>query len=283
MTIVAIWHEAADDALWAVADTRISFPLQSGGTQVRTEIGAKLLLLPTVCRRIATQTNLFPAPHFWRTYGFAFAGDVLPAILTHAHASTFLQNLVNVTTADPPMLREVADMVRRVATRVSREMLTNDMAYGRFECSIFGECPHSNRFEVYGITPLTRPDDESKLVCNDPYKEGLPILLGDAKEQFNLAYEQYQRDGDPEGRTLRLPKRAIERIISEGVGTVGGSLSIGMVCHAYALHERSFQLLRWLQPIERGKPQAICTFNGMDVDSEIGQVGPCIIGMLGMI
>jgi hypothetical protein len=181
------------------------------------------------------------------------------------------------------MLRDVADMVRRVAVRFSREMLTNDNTYGRFECSVFGECPHSERFEVYVITALAHSKDEAELVPRNPYEGTAPILLGNAQPQFRFAYEELQKDGDTDGRRSRVPRLAAERIVLDGAGSVGGSLSLGFVPHAAPAHERNFQLFRWVQPIERGKPKAISTFNGVDVDREVGQVGPCIIGMFGMV
>jgi hypothetical protein len=83
------------------------------------------------------------APHFWTTVGYAFAGDVVPATMTFATASTFLQNLTTLGSTDPPMLQEIAALVRGLAEQFSRESLASSNGkYGRFEAAVFGWCPH---------------------------------------------------------------------------------------------------------------------------------------------
>ena len=90
MTVVAVWFEPQDDGIWAVADTRISIPSQGGGVVVHTDAASKLFTLSVVCRPIANAEAIFPQPHWTGTFGFAFSGDSLPALMTFSTATSCL-------------------------------------------------------------------------------------------------------------------------------------------------------------------------------------------------
>src|SRR5262245_14301699 len=121
MTVVAIWFEPTDRALWSVADTRISRPGQGGGRIIQTDNGAKLCVLPVRC--YAATMDVGKKELYRSSVGFAFAGDILPATMTFAIATTFLQNLTTVGSYDPPRLSEIADMVGFLGERFSKEAL----------------------------------------------------------------------------------------------------------------------------------------------------------------
>jgi hypothetical protein len=123
MTVVAIWLEPAEQLLWSVADTRISTPGPSGGTTIRTDSGAKLFAVPIRCYQAVMDERFRKRSLYSSSVGYAFAGDVLPATMTLATASTFLQNLTTVGSNDPPRLSEIAAMIGRLAERFSKESL----------------------------------------------------------------------------------------------------------------------------------------------------------------
>lgn len=104
MTVVAIWFEPADDALWAVADTRISSK-GSQGVTISTDSATKIFAIPIRCHQPATASNLRRLPFYTTSVGFAFAGDVVPATMTVATAGTFLQNLVTVGGSKSPEVK----------------------------------------------------------------------------------------------------------------------------------------------------------------------------------
>jgi hypothetical protein len=104
------------------------------------------------------------------------------------------------------------------------------------------------------------------------------LMLGSGRDRAIDKLAHLRRDSDPHGRTARLPKLAIDALVKEDTkGDVGGSLSIGIASR------QGFGLYGFVQPIEVGKPPAWRAFNGIDLDSEIGVVGPCVIGMSAMI
>ena len=138
MTVVAIWFEPVDDALWAVADTRIS-SRGSQGVTISTDSATKIFAIPVRCHRPTTTSNMRRLPYYTTSVGFAFAGDIVPATMTVATAGTFLQNLITVGAANPPKLSEVAEVVRRLAVRFSKEKLSSSNGqHGTFEAAVFG-------------------------------------------------------------------------------------------------------------------------------------------------
>jgi hypothetical protein len=278
MTVVAVWFEPTDDAVWSVADTRISAVGASGGTIIRTDSGAKLFSLPVVCRKMSTAETIHSNPHFSTSFGFSFAGDTLPATMTFATASTFLQNLVTSGSANPPLLRDIARLVRTLAERYSRESLAGSNGkYGQFEAAIFGWCPHLARFAIYHLFPKLNSSSFSVEI-----KEHLPVdesyvqILGSGRERLTAQIELIRANGDRFLRKGLVPKLAAEAIIEEDKGDVGGSLSVGIATRW------RYDLYSWVRPVEPGKPQAIFSFNGINLATEIENVGHYIIGLNGI-
>jgi hypothetical protein len=278
MTIVAVWRET-DDALWSVADTRISSPGQGGGTIVRTDTGAKLFALPIVCHRLLPDLTARRAPHYQTTIGYAFAGDVLPATMTYATASTFLQNLATPGEASPPMLREIAELVRSLGEQFSKESLgSSNGKYGRFEAVVFGWCPHLARFAIYHLSPNSNASRfEMDCTENLPNDSSSVIILGSGRTKLLESINSIRLNGDRFGRKGRIPKLAAEAVIEEDVGDVGGSLSIGIA------NRFGYDLYSWLRPVEPGKPDAFLSFNGIVLDQRTAHVGHYIVAMDGMV
>jgi hypothetical protein len=72
--------------------------------------------------------------------------------------------------------------------------------------------------------------------------------------------------------TKRVPRRVVDKIVAEGQErTVGGATSIG------AAHRRGFDLFYAVEPVTPGQPAARRIFNGLDLDSEVGQVGQYVV------
>lgn len=278
MTLVVIWQE--DGFLWSVSDTRISRPGDNGQV-ILTDSGSKLFSLPVICRHISSHENMNPLPYHSMACGFAFAGDVLPATMTFATAATFTQHLITPSTATIlPALKDVAILVCKLAERFSRETLSaSNGTYGNFEASLFGYCPVEKTFKVFHLVPHIDKENFSYFI-NDYKIDGIEpvVIMGSGRVKFLEQMKKLKTEGDSYKRTARLPKIAIESIVDEGQGDVGGSISIGIVPI-----QGSFQIYSSIQPIEKGKPAARETFNGIDIDKEIGSIGPCIIGMRGMV
>jgi hypothetical protein len=277
MTVVAVWHEKYDDFLWAVADTRISVPCEQGHIKT-TDRGVKIFALPVVCSAFADNGSVERIPYFSTTYGFAFAGDVLSATTTYATASTLLQELTTSGAKVPPSLNEVGELVRRIAERISREVMASSNGRRPFEAAIFGFNPCTQSFEIFHLRPRVECNSfEMVLTKVAPTSDGELILtLGTGKERLDEQLAQMRARGrDGHGRTVRFPKSAIEILVAENVGDVGGSMSIASVNRSGF---RAYFSVR-KQP-DTWVPQT--SFNGIDLGEDVGMVGPCFIGMPGI-
>jgi hypothetical protein len=112
MTAVVIWHDG--NVLQVAADTRITVERSEGRT-IKTDAASKLLALPVLCMPVRQMTGVTYTPHSQRTYGFAFAGDTLPAMMTYATAIACLNDLQGHDPAEPA-LRDIADFTRKLGT-----------------------------------------------------------------------------------------------------------------------------------------------------------------------
>ena len=278
MTVVAIWYE--EGWLWSAADTRISAPGDGGGHIVRTDNGAKLFSLPVSCRRVPSSPTEEEPPFFSTTYGFAFAGDILPALMTHATASTMLQDLMATDNNLPPSLSDIVNLVRNLTERFSRDILnSSNGTVGHFESAVFGYCPRQEQFEVYCLK--TKIEDASFDVEVTKYTSEdcseIPVALGTGSERVQQLTKRFREEGEPHRRKGRLPKHAVELMIEEDSGDIGGDLSSGIA------GPLGFRLFLAIRPKKVGGAAAYWSFNGIRLDDEIGRVGPCIVGTPGMV
>jgi hypothetical protein len=280
MTVVAVWFEANDGVLWAVADTRItstSTPVQ--GVYVRTNSAAKLLSLPVACRALSHDPNCELPPYYETNYGFAFAGNPVPALNSFVTASSILQQLTSAIKAMPPSAQQVAEIVNGVVNNYLSEAWSNDRVYPGFEYCIFGHCPINNCFEIYHMTTkpgaLSADINQTRIL---PRTQDKIVVIGSGQERFEVERSRIMNDGDEFGRTGRYPKLAIEAIVrSEVAMDVGGSLSIGIASR------RRFQHYAWVSPIEPGKSAAKITINGLEIDKWIPLPAQFFIGTQGMV
>jgi hypothetical protein len=252
MTVVAIWLEPTEQVLWSVADTRISAPGPTGGRKIMTDSGAKLFALPIHCQAARMNLDFRKKTLYLSSVGYAFAGDVFPATMTFATASTFLQNLTTVGSDDPPRLSEIAAMIGRLGQRFSTEALgSSNGKYGKFTAAVFGWCPTLNRFAIYELKPrLTTSTFEMQIEETLP-KDNLSVVsFGTGAARLIQQMDNIRQRGDEYNRTARIPKIAAEVLIEQDMGDVGGSLSIG------AATQNDFHLYSYVTPIVKGKPEA---------------------------
>jgi len=279
MTVVTIWLEPRDNALWAVADTRISSPGPDGGITISTDSAAKLFAIPIQCNRPSSDISFKRVPHYTTSIGFAFAGDVVPATMTVATASTFLQNLTTTGSSDPPRLSEIARMIGRLAARFSKEKLfSSNGHYGKFQSAVFGWCPVLDRFAIYELKPHS-DQAQFDIECLEylPKDNQQAVSFGSGAKRLNELIAHIRQNGDEFQRTSLLPKLAVEALIRENnLGDVGGNLSIGLA------NRFEFRLYAHVTPIVPGFPDAKMCFNGIDLFDEVGPIGHYLIAINGM-
>ena len=266
MTVVAVWFEPHDNAVWAVSDTRVT-----GVEGAITDGAAKILPLTMTCLAPGP-TGFFDQLTLSTTFGFAYSGSTLVGVMTYTVANTLIQSLSARPGERPPNLMDVAGLVARVAERYVREVGSD------IEAVIFGWCPLERRYRAALIqhdpnaVPRRMTAIEQPLLDNE-----FCILLGTAKERVRRAIERTYEELN--GLALkRAPRLALQRLIEAGdFPEIGGSLQIGMAS------QLGFQLMSHVAPLVRGQPQAARYFLGINIDDEIGLVGQHFVGMTGTI
>jgi hypothetical protein len=276
VTISVIWQE--DGWLWCAADTR----LVAGPNDITTtETAAKIYAIP-VGISVFGDDGFPRKPNAWMQYGFTYAGAVMPATMTALTASTLLQNLLRTSDlAEPPAFEDIAQFICRLADRFMKERRnfarSESKDEGVFSAAFFGWCQIEQRHKVALIEGRIEGGFRAELQYPEPPKtDGEPwVVLGSAAKKFEQELVAY-RDIEPR-ITLRQPRRVIEKMVADGADpTVGGATSIA------AAHPHGFDLFYSVEAITLGLPQAQRIFNGLDLDTEIGQVGNYYVGMIGL-
>lgn len=163
--------------------------------------------------------------------------------------------------------------------RFSKEKLSSSNGqHGDFEAAVFGWCPVVNRFAIYQLRPRLLKSGFD-VECSEHLSEGNQnaVAFGSGATRLMDEIEKITKDGDKHHRTGRLPLLAAERLVEENkLDDVGGSLSIGLA------DKIEFRLFAHVTPIVYGFPAAKMTFNGIDLQEEIGPVGHHVIAVTGI-
>jgi hypothetical protein len=143
MTNVAVWYVSKTDEVWGVGDARV----RSRHAQL-TDQAAKILPLTL---RLLNPADAGPG---WKegtqaTIGFAYAGNTMSALLTHAALSVFLAHIGGNGASLPPM-RKVSDLCAHVSQRYVKDI---GVAAARpaAEYVIYGRCPASGEFAAFHV------------------------------------------------------------------------------------------------------------------------------------
>jgi hypothetical protein len=280
LTVVALWYEEDPSTIWCAADTRISQRGSTGGRIVLTDSGAKIFASPLVCRKPTEDPRLKSTPFYYTSFGFACAGSTLPAVMTVSTASTFLQDLIAPASTLPPALIQVADLVRKLGARFMNELWSSKnfseslFVDSVFEAVVFGYCPRSDSFQVIRLTPKNTQNKLSVVMDTRDIKTNREtIIFGSGCDRLKATIDRMKIAGIPG----RIQKQAIQTVIDEESDAgVGGSLSLGLAT-------RTGFIQCWAaQPTAPGAPNFWRNFNGIDIDAELGTIGPCVFGGMGM-
>lgn len=106
-----------------------------------------------------------------------------------------------------------------------------------------------------------------------PQTDGDPwLVLGSGTPSFRRTLAAYRSTNDRINN--HVPRRVIEQMVAEGHDqTVGGATSIGMA------HQHDFDLFC---AVERVAPDQLAPrriFNGLDLDTEVGDVGQYVVAV----
>lgn len=60
-------------------------------------------------------------PNYSQTFGFAYAGDTLPALMTYAMAASWSESLIAQAHTDPPALLDIAKMIQNLGNLIGKQ------------------------------------------------------------------------------------------------------------------------------------------------------------------
>jgi hypothetical protein len=220
MTNVAVWYVSKTDEVWGVGDARV----RSRHAQL-TDQAAKILPLTL---RLLNPADAGPG---WKegtqaTIGFAYAGNTMSALLTHAALSVFLAHIGGNGASLPPM-RKVSDLCAHVSQRYVKDI---GVAAARpaAEYVIYGRCPASGEFAAFHVQAGRDGGMFEHKVVEVDIVNGEAAILGDSQDALRrriveLCALKSLCFGGVE------PRIAIEeRIRTADHESVGGTLQFGI-------------------------------------------------------
>jgi hypothetical protein len=284
VSLVAVWRneeaelpwrneEAELPSIWVATDSRIS-----GHAGVLLDEGGKLFSLPVVCRR-PDDRGWFDIPYFAQEIGLACVGGSLIYQQVYACLIPVLSNLISMN-AMIPSQEDIAGAVARVTTRYVASLGQRDPSAHRVRLVLVGHCALHERQEACELTPmfesgLFRQFDVQALGL----EEGATRFFGDHVDdaQKALTDERERADADHSILWHRAPIDVLKKFIADPErNTIGGDVQLGYV------RGMSFTRVTTVAPRFAGQSEACMRLNNIDLD-EIGSVGPCQIGLAGMI
>lgn len=246
MTLVAVWLHDFDaptttPRVHAIADTRIS----GSPGNVLTDHGPKILPLPIICRT-AGRSGFIDLETFKGQFGFAFAGATLPALSTHALASTLFSNLAHHAEAPKePSLFNVAYAVANVASHYMKEVGQISERGALFKAVVFGFCPVELKYAAFEIRPKIEADGlkiELNAVVLD---HSTVVVIGSDEAALRASIEEMRNEPDLHPiNYCEAPMRALRKYIQQNPESgVGGSIQQAWY-YPYTL-----ELVATMQPI----------------------------------
>lgn len=264
MTTVAVWYIKEIDEMWGCADTRVS-----GGGTTLTDNAAKILPLQL-------QWSAPDDAGGWKVagkakLGLAYAGGVLPALLTHAAMNVFLQNLGSVE-GHAPSLMDVAKLCAFLSKRYLDGMGAKDDSSIQSEYIIYGMCPSAGEFDAVHVAIDEEQVSKGKFehaLSRIDILNGSMGLLGEDVEYLRDRIET-RRKVPARGR----PDAGVEavgaikhRVSADWFEAVGGTLQFGIASRtAFTLQGYAYDMSG-----EAGAMQYLGFSLAEEIEPQIGQ------------
>lgn len=277
MSLVVVWsNQEEQSSIWVATDSRIS---SLDGGAVLLDEGGKLFTLPVICRK-PDDVGFFSIPYFTQQVGVACVGGSLIYQQVYACAIPILSNLNGLQTSIPSQ-EHIAAALARITTRYVASLgeKGNPEAH-RVKLILIGFCAVHEVQEAHELCPVFEHQMfqhfEARPLPLDPNE---PQFFGnnidDAREA--LAAERERVKGELPILWHRAPIRVVREFIEdEHYPTIGGDVQFGYVAGP------DFIRVTTVAPRVHGQPAAYMRLNNIDLD-EIGPVGPCLIGLSGMV
>lgn len=247
-----------------------------GGTLL--DEGAKLFSVPIVCRQPG-EAGFFTDPYSVQAVALACAGGSLIYMHVYACLVPIMSNLIGIA-PNAPSLEEVAETSAKVATRYVASLGQVSHTAHRVELVLAGFCLAHSRYEAIEIRPHFENEAFREFECGQlDMSAGQAHFFGDHTNEASERLDDRRAKLVKEHPILwhRAPLRVLRDFIEASeFETIGGDVQAGFTSGA------DFTRVATVAPRIHGQPEAYARFNNIDLD-EIGHVGPCMIGITGMV
>ena len=273
MTNAVVWRVPETGEVWVAADSRVSTQslTRPGGLCSVTDQAVKVFHLPVIVRgstkRVPQELDLLTL-----NLGIVYAGAVTPALMTYHAAATFLANLVPPKPYRLPTLEQVANLVRHLAERYTRDAAvaypSNKPPFCEFV--VFGLDPPGGSIKeraaqaAYWIhpKPLNKYAPFAQVMDRVELEQGEMAVIGDETASLREGIDTVRREGHLAWKGVE-PRIALDRRMAAGkVGSVGGTMQFGI--H----RENSFELFGWARDADRKSHQ---NWLGFDCAGEVSE------------
>jgi len=284
VSLVAVWlNEESQPSIWVAADSRIT-----GDLGVLLDEGGKLFTLPVICRKPGDE-GFFSVPYFTQQVGVACVGGALIYQQVYTCAIPILSNLIGLDGNYPGLehiaaamcSRHIAAAVARITTRYVSSL--GEKGYSKahhVKLVLVGYCAVHERLEAHLLSSVFEEQMFARFEAQPlPLDPNDPQFFGDKVEAAReaLALERHRVKDEIPILWHRAPTRIVRQFIEDDqYPTIGGDVQFGYILGS------DFIRATTVAPKVHGQRPAAMRLNNIDLD-EIGEVGPCMIGLTGML
>lgn len=270
MTFVLLDHQPKHGRWYAAADSRLT-----GEDGPILDSAPKLFSLPIKVYP-TTDSPAFPLkPIFQHSFGIAYAGSSVSATSIYAFASTACQSLVLKEGGALPDLRDIADLIGRIAKHYIGEIwgrYHGSGERGRAELFAFGYCRVKKKLMAFRITPVIDPQFAIEVVelAGGPNAK---YWLGPTSVKTAFLEQMTKHADLPIGERPTLATLLEFLIQSNKHKEIGGTVQTMIAEQSGA----------WVLPSLQSPDQSIRNAEATFLDVElktIGPVGGCRIGII---
>lgn len=274
MSLIAVWkneEQPAAPSVWAATDTRIS-----DHGSVLIDEGGKLFSLPMLCRS-AGADGFFTVPYFAQDLGLACVG----ATLLYQHVYSCLVPILSSLVGDgdhAPSLEDVAHTTSVVTTTYVASLGNYTPQAHHVTLVLFGYCGVHLAHEAFALRPLF---EDQLFVRFEPTQldlaNGQAHFFGDCVPAASTQLDELRASRSVDIVWHRAPINVVRSFVADqAFPTIGGDVQIGFTLGS------NFTRVATVAPRVIGQPAALMRLNNIDLD-RIGPVGPCAVGIPGMV
>lgn len=258
MTVVALWYRENGRKLRCAADTRFSRGKDEKLT-ITTDSGPKIFSVSVICREEQGDALAWPITHS-HSFGFAYAGAVVPALSALALASACTQSLCCMPGKSRPVsVESVARLFQAIAhhciTDASYRLgQSDDQTTHFFEGLLFGYCPHRLEHTAYKFKPSLRSGSLTVEMEHLSIEPNFLTVMGSGTMEFLTDCERHK-----ETKGFYDPIETLKTMLGEEPRKdVGGYIQYGET------DEEGFKILPVIEPNDGSSGEWPVSFLGWD-------------------